>query len=59
MGKVTAMQQVHTHDGVAGVNQRVIHRVIGRRPRKRLHIYIQVVSRQTIGGKSFGAAPTG
>ncbi len=57
MGEVAAMQQAHPHDGVTGVNQRLIYRVVGWRSRKRLHIYIQVVCRQTIGGKSFGAAP--
>ena len=51
------MQQVHAHDRVARVDQRVIHRVIGRRARKRLYVDKDIIGRDAIRGKSLGATP--
>ncbi len=55
--KVAAVQQVHSHQCVAGLQQSVEHGVVGRRTGERLQIDVQTVRRHPIGGEGLGAAP--
>ncbi len=59
VGEVPAMQQAHPQDGVAGIDQGGINRIVGRRSRERLHVDENVICGVTVGRKQLGAAPAG
>ena len=55
--QVPAVQQVQPHDRLPRLHQRMVHRVVRRRPRERLHVHVQVVCRHLLGGKQLCTAP--
>ena len=56
MRQVAAHDQVHAHDGVAGIEQRAVYGVVGRRARERLYVDVEVVRAQPIRGEQLGSA---
>ncbi len=59
MRQVPAVQEVHTQNSIAGIDQRLIDGIVGRRTGQGLHVDINIIRVHIGSGKSFGAAPTG
>ena len=57
MGQVAALEQVHAHDGVAGLQERVVDGQVGGRARERLDVDVDVlVGHPLVGEDQRGAA---
>ena len=54
---MTAVIEVEAHDRVARLQERRINRAVGRRAAEGLHVDIEIIGRETIGGKQFGSSP--
>ena len=53
---MTAVQQIEAHHHAARLNQRVIDGIVGGRAGKRLHVHVQVVCLDAVGGEGLGGA---
>ena len=59
MRQVTAMEQVHAHDRVTGLDQGVVNGIDGGCTRKRLHIDVDLPGFDVVGGKGLSATTFG
>ncbi len=59
MGQVAAVEQIHAHDGIANVDQGVVHGVVGRCAGEGLHVDINLIGREFFCGEGLGAAAAG
>jgi len=55
--QVASLIEVHAHDGVAFVQQCVIHREVGRRAGEGLHIDINIRRRDALVGQAIRRTP--
>ena len=59
VGQVPAVEEVHAHDGLAGLDERLVDGVVGGCAGERLHVDEDLFGLDVVGGKGFGAAPVG
>ena len=58
MCKVSSMHEIHTHDDVPGLDQRLVDGVVGRCAREGLNVDIQIARIQLVGREELRAAAT-
>ena len=58
MREMTAVQEVESHHGIAEIEKRLIHCIVGGCAGKRLNVDIDLISGVTVGRKGFRRAPT-
>ena len=56
VGEMSAVEEVHAHHRVAGLDEGMVHGVVGGSTRKRLHVDVDLVRADAVGGKRLGAA---
>ncbi len=57
--EMPAEEQVHPQHGLAQVHQRLVDGVVGGSARKRLHVDVDIVGADAVGGKGLGGAAAG
>ena len=57
--EMPAVQKVKSHDGFAQWDQRLVDRVVGRRAGEGLHVDVDLVRSEAVGGERLGSAAAG